>query len=80
MSSLLRQQKFLTKLMERLETEESQKEVIAEMNAVRKILTSTKSMALYVAVNVDKLVAQNPDVYSPWKKCFSDIENSTKSK
>ena len=80
MCSLLRQQKFLTKLLEYLETEEGQKEVIAEINALRKILTSPKSVALYIAVNVNKLMAQNQDVYTPWKKNFSNIENFTKSK
>ncbi|XP_033227850.1 uncharacterized protein C05D11.1-like [Belonocnema kinseyi] len=79
-SSLLRQQKFLTQMMERMNTVQGQKEVVAEINDLRKILTSTNSMALYMAVNVDKLVAQNPDVYSPWKQCFSDIESSSKSK
>lgn len=67
-------------MMERMNTVQGQKEVVAEINDLRKILTSTKSMALYMAVNVDKLVAQNPDVYSPWKQCFSDIESSSKSK
>lgn len=80
MGSLLRQQKFLTKLLEHLETEEGQKEVIAEMNTLRKILTSPKSLAIYMAVNVYKLIAQNPDVYAPWKKYFSEIESSSKSK
>ena len=79
-SSLLRQQKFLTKLMERLETADSRKDVTAELNSVRKILTEPKSMAFYMAVNVDKLIAQSPDVYTPWKKYFYDIECTTKQK
>ncbi|XP_033228376.1 uncharacterized protein C05D11.1-like isoform X2 [Belonocnema kinseyi] len=80
MGGLLRQQKFLTKLLEHLETEEGQKEVVDEMNTLRKILTSPNSLAIYIAVNVDKLIAQNPDVYAPWKKHFSEIESSSKSK
>ena len=63
-----------------MNTVQGQKEVVGEINDLRKILTSTKSMALYMGVNVDKLVALNPDVYSPWIECFADVENSTKSR
>lgn len=66
-SSLLRQHKFLTKMLERLNTEVGQKEVLMEMDAVRRILTSSKNMVLSIAVNVDKLTAQITDVYGPWK-------------
>lgn len=76
---MLRQQQFLTKMLEKMNTEEGQKEVLADMEAVRKILTSTKNMALYLAANVDKLSMQVPDVYDAWKE-FADVDNSTKSK
>lgn len=76
---MLRQQQFLTKMLDRLNTENGPKEVLAEIDAVRSILTATKNMALYMAVNIDKLATQVPDVYEPWKE-FSDADNSTKSK
>ncbi|XP_001603808.1 uncharacterized protein C05D11.1 [Nasonia vitripennis] len=78
-ASMLRQQQFLTKMLERLNTENGAKEVLAEIDAVRSILTATKNMALYMAVNIDRLAIQVPDVYEPWKE-FSDADNSTKSK
>lgn len=78
--SVLRQQKFLTKILEKLETEEGIEEVKLEINQVRKILTMPNSMALHMAFNVDKLVAQNPNVYAPWKEFFCDVKCPDKSK
>ncbi|XP_043476736.1 uncharacterized protein C05D11.1-like [Leptopilina heterotoma] len=78
--SVLRQQKFLTKMLERLETNEGMKEVTSEINQVRKILTMPNFMALHMAFNVDKLVAQNPNVYAPWKEFFCDVQCPDKSK
>ena len=76
---MLRQQQFLTKMLDRLNTEVGQKEVLAEIEAVRNVLTATKNMVLYMAVNIDRLVAQVPDVYEPWKE-FTDTDNSMKAK
>ena len=63
-----------------MNTDLGQKEIVVEINAVRKILTEPKSMALHIAVNVDKLVTYNPDIYEPWKKCFPSDEISSKSR
>ncbi|GAB1870040.1 hypothetical protein CAJAP_11119 [Camponotus japonicus] len=79
-SSMLRQQKFLTDMVERLNDSVGQKEVIAEIESVRKTVTSLKNMVLYIAVNVDKLTVQVPDVYAPWNKFFSDVATSEKAK
>lgn len=78
--SVLRQQKFLVKMLEKLETEEGRNEVTSEINKLRQILTTPNSMALHMAFNVDKLVAQNPNVYAPWKEFFSDVQCRDKSK
>lgn len=77
---MLRQQKFLTDIMERLNDDAGKKQVIAEIESVRKILTSFKNMALHMAVNVEKLTVQIPDVYAPWNIFFSDIVMSEKIK
>ncbi|XP_015601715.1 uncharacterized protein C05D11.1 [Cephus cinctus] len=79
-SSMLRQQKFLTKVMERLSNEADQKKVVAEIEEVRKALTTPKNMVLYIAANVDKLVAQIPDIYTPWNTLFANMDNCEKSK
>lgn len=78
--SMLRQQKFLTDIMERLNDDAGKKQVIAEIESVRKIVTSFKNMVLHMAVNVEKLTVQVPDVYAPWNIFFSDIATSEKKK
>ncbi|XP_011145031.2 uncharacterized protein C05D11.1 [Harpegnathos saltator] len=79
-SSMLRQQKFLTDILERLNDETGKREVIAEIESVRKTLTSPKNMVLYMAVNVEKLTVQVPNVYAPWNMFFSDVGTSAKTK
>lgn len=66
-------------MVERLNTENGQKEVLAEIESVRKILTAPKSMTLAIAVNVDKLTTQVPDVYEPWR-LLKDFDNEKKQK
>lgn len=77
---MLRQQKFLTDILERLNDETGKREVIAEIDSVRKTLTSPKNMLLYMAVNVEKLTVQVPNVYAPWNMFFSDVGTSVKTK
>ncbi|KOC67604.1 Uncharacterized protein C05D11.1 [Habropoda laboriosa] len=79
-SSMLRQQKFLNNVLDRLNNETGQKEVVSEIESVREILTSPKNMILYIATNVDKLTAQVPNVYSPWDTYFPKFDTSNKIK
>ncbi|XP_060831851.1 uncharacterized protein C05D11.1-like [Bombus pascuorum] len=79
-SNMLRQQKFLNNVLERLNDETGQKEVISEIESVREVLTTPKNMVLYMATNVDKLTAQVPNVYSPWNTYFSTFSTSSKTK
>ncbi|XP_071875981.1 uncharacterized protein C05D11.1 [Bombus fervidus] len=79
-SNMLRQQKFLNNVLERLNDETGQKEVISEIESVREVLTTPKNMVLYMATNVDKLTAQVPNVYSPWNTYFSTFDTSSKTK
>ncbi|XP_031827679.1 uncharacterized protein C05D11.1 [Nomia melanderi] len=79
-SSMLRQQKFLNNVLDRLNNEKEQKEVISEIEVVRKALTTPKNMVLYMATNVDKLTHQIPDVHTSWKTHFSELDTSNKTK
>ncbi|XP_015438659.1 PREDICTED: uncharacterized protein C05D11.1-like [Dufourea novaeangliae] len=79
-SSMLRQQKFLNSILERLNNEEGQREVLSEIEIVRKVLTTPKNMTLYVATNVDKLTIQIPNVYDSWNTHFSELTMSDKTK
>ncbi|XP_012281093.1 uncharacterized protein C05D11.1-like [Orussus abietinus] len=79
-TNLLHQQKFLNKVMERLGNESTQKEVIAEIETVRKILTTPKNMVLYLAMNVDKQAMQVPDLNLQWNTLFSNFKNVEKGK
>ena len=63
-------------MMEEMNTQAGQKRIVAEISALREILTRKNSMALYMAVNTDKLIDQYPDVYEPWQRCFSDSKNT----
>lgn len=76
---MLRQQQFLTKMLERLNSEKGQSEVLAEIEDVRRILTANENMVLYMAVNADKLANQVSNIYEPWKE-FSGPNNFTHSK
>lgn len=77
---MLRQQKFLNNVLERLNDEKGQKEVVAEIECVRKCLTMPESMTLYMATNVDKLTVQVPNVYSSWNNHFSELKATSKTK
>lgn len=77
---MLRQQKFLTDILERLNDEKGRREVLAEMESVRKTLTSPKNIVLYMAVNAEKLTVQVPNVYASWNMFFSDVGASAKTK
>ncbi|KAK1127835.1 hypothetical protein K0M31_003327 [Melipona bicolor] len=79
-SSILRQQKFLNNILERLNDETGQREIVSEIESVREVLTTPKNMVLYMATNVDKLTAQIPNVYNPWNTYFSTFDTSSKTK
>ncbi|XP_076642310.1 uncharacterized protein C05D11.1 [Halictus rubicundus] len=72
-SSMLRQQKFLTNVLNRLNDVEEQNFVISEIEIVKKALTTPKNITMYIATNVDKLTAAIPSVYLPWTTHFSEL-------
>lgn len=67
-------------MLDRLNDVKGQEEVLSEIEAVRKILTMPKNMALYIATNVDKLTIQVPNPYSSWNTHFSELDISSKTK
>lgn len=77
---MLRQLKFLTQMAERLNDDKTHKEVLNEIETVRKSLTDPKNMVLYMATNVDKLAGQIPDIYAPWEVLLPGKNQTSKSK
>ncbi|KAF7998270.1 hypothetical protein HCN44_009668 [Aphidius gifuensis] len=65
-ASPLRQQQFLTELIERLSTDDGQKQILNDVEEIRKILTDGKNIMCHIASNVDKLSNQVTDLYTPW--------------
>lgn len=61
----------MTKLVSRLGTPQGQAEVVAEIEAIMKILTAKDNMVLFMATNVDKLSAQVSELYKPWWTFFT---------
>ncbi|XP_063241639.1 uncharacterized protein C05D11.1-like [Bacillus rossius redtenbacheri] len=66
-ASMLRQHKFLTGLMERLDDPETAQAVLAELEAVRQVVTEPSGMAVHLAADVDSLAAGRPDLPGPWR-------------
>ncbi|KAK3910629.1 hypothetical protein KUF71_020443 [Frankliniella fusca] len=54
-SSLLRQQKFLTSLIEKLGDAEESKKIIANLEKVRQVITSPCNIVLHIAANLEEL-------------------------
>ncbi|XP_011314165.1 uncharacterized protein C05D11.1 [Fopius arisanus] len=63
-ASLMRQQMFLTKIVEKLGSDGQA--VVAEIEKIVKSLTDGGNVLIYIATNVDKLKNYVKDLYSPW--------------
>ncbi|XP_046735682.1 uncharacterized protein C05D11.1-like [Diprion similis] len=79
-SSMLRQHKFLTEVIERLNNSATQDEVLKEIESVRKTLTTSENMVFHMAVNVDKLAGHVSNIYQPWEVLLPQGNNPSKSK
>lgn len=77
---MLRQHKFLTKLLEKLSTSEGQEKVIADLESVRSTLTSSENLLIYMATNVDRLSMHASNLYAPWEKHFDFKKKSAPKK
>lgn len=76
----MQQKEFLIDIMERLNDDVGQKEIMANIESSRKILTLSNNMVLYMTVNVTKLTQEVSDIYAPWKTFFSDVAVAEKAK
>uniref|UniRef100_A0A1B0DIV2 Presequence protease, mitochondrial n=1 Tax=Phlebotomus papatasi TaxID=29031 RepID=A0A1B0DIV2_PHLPP len=66
LSSMLRQHKFLTGLLERLDTPEGSVAVVEDLNRVRNIITRAENVAIHVAADWARLAEIVPDLNAPW--------------
>ncbi|KYN01438.1 Uncharacterized protein C05D11.1 [Cyphomyrmex costatus] len=73
MFSLLQQEEFLIDILQRLDNDVDQKEIMANIESSRKVLTLSENMVLYMTLNIMKLIHKVPNVYAPWKTFFSDV-------
>lgn len=72
MITLVRQHKFLTNVIEKLESPEGAQGIIDDLNRLRAILTSGPNIALHISADWAKLSTVVPDLVSPWQKIVSD--------
>ncbi|XP_055593217.1 uncharacterized protein C05D11.1-like [Uranotaenia lowii] len=72
-SSLLKQLKFLTALLEQLESgEEAAAKVIANLNKVRNIITKPENLGIHMAADWNKMADMQIDLMSPWTKLVAE--------
>lgn len=73
-SSMLRQHKFLTIVLEKLEKPETAKLVIDDLNKVREIITDAKNVAIHLAADWKRL-SLLPDLATPWMRLGTNGSN-----
>lgn len=74
-SSMLRQHKFLTIILEKLEKPETAQHVIDDLNKVRDIITDAKNVAIHVAANWKRLSCLPTDLATPWMRLGRNATN-----
>ncbi|XP_053684394.1 uncharacterized protein C05D11.1-like [Sabethes cyaneus] len=67
-SSLLKQQKFLSELIEQLNNPAGVKKVINDLNNVRAIITRPENLALHLAANWVEMAKLQIDLEGPWSR------------
>lgn len=67
-SSLLKQQKFLSALIEQLDNEQSTEKVINKLNKVREIITRPENLGLHIAADWEEMAKLQVDLEAPWAK------------
>ncbi|XP_067002472.2 uncharacterized protein C05D11.1 [Anabrus simplex] len=77
-SSMLRQHKFLTSLIEKLESKDSCQEVLDEIESIRNIITDPENMVIHMSTNVEKLVSECGDPVKPWSALLPSNKNPVK--
>lgn len=64
---MMKQYKFLSALLEKLEKPDEAQKIIEDLEKVRGIITRGDSVALHVATNWSKLSESGMDLLTPWK-------------
>lgn len=78
LSSMLKQQKFLGNLIERIDNPIEAEKIINDLNKVRSILLESQNVAVHMAVNIDSASEKNINLSAPWKELMKT--NSTSKK
>lgn len=68
LNSMLKQHKFLSGVLERLDNPEQAKTVIEDLNTIREIITRPTNMAIHLAADFEKIAAQGIDLMEPWNR------------
>lgn len=79
-SSVLRQHKFLTTLLERLNKPEECDKVLAEIESVRQIVTDPSNMVVHLAANLDLLATKYANPAELWNQLLPSGKVSIKNK
>ncbi|PNF33802.1 Uncharacterized protein C05D11.1 [Cryptotermes secundus] len=79
-SSMLRQHKFLTALIEKLDSKEKCEHVLNEIKSVHQIITDPSSIVIHLAANVDQLANKVGDLVQPWRNVLPADKVAEKKK
>lgn len=77
---MLRQHKFLTALMEKLDSKEKCEHVLNEIKSVHQIITDPASIVIHLAANVDQLANKVGDLVQPWRNVLPSDKVAEKKK
>lgn len=71
--SMIQQHRFLTAVLEKLDTEAGVQEVIADLNSLRAEITSSDRLSLYIAGDWEKIKSlDDGDLVAPWLGVVKD--------
>jgi hypothetical protein len=77
---MLRQHKFLTALIEKLDSKEECEHVMNEINTVHRIITDPANIVIHLAANVDQLANKVCDLVQPWRNILPADKVAEKKK
>uniref|UniRef100_A0A1B6DB00 Peptidase M16C associated domain-containing protein n=1 Tax=Clastoptera arizonana TaxID=38151 RepID=A0A1B6DB00_9HEMI len=78
--SVLRQYKFLTNMLDRLNNPDECNQVLAEIDTVRQIVTHPSNIVIHHAANLDLLAAKVSDPADLWKQVLPYTKSPVKNK
>jgi hypothetical protein len=77
---MLRQHKFLTALIEKLDSKVKCERVLNEITTVHQIITDPASIVIHLAANVDQLADKVGDLVQPWRNVLPADKVAEKNK